>query len=260
MDNSQGQALPQEPVQTTLVSTSSLQDPLIMKSLYKYGFLAVILLAFVSLGAYYLGTRHSNQNVASEVNTIVTTIPTLVVAQVTPSIAQPQELSWKTVNQDLYGFTFTIPSTWIVKEVNRKSEPYEEFGIKRGHDCAEYTIQSPDNNLQMTIQPVCGYSDGGGLPLPQDAVTVKKKSDGDGIYARIFRSDSGLYSYVSAGEVEIDDSQGKHKEMYYAAHLNFITSTDKEVTGFVTFTYYGPDNLRELYLSQADQIVAKFLK
>lgn len=225
-------------------------------------FLSLSILVLACAGFYYLGTKNSLSSRDSLTSTPAVQVPTAI-QLISPTIVindTNNSGATKIESAKLYGFEFTLPQSWILSEVNRRAEPSESYGATNGHDCAEYVIKSPDDYIKLHISPICGYADGGGQPLPKDAVVIKKieGSADNGVYARIFEANT--YLYVSAGETEIDDSTGKHVEMYYGGMLTLKKNGKDEILGSISAIYSGPDSVKDSYLKEADKVVLEFIQ
>jgi hypothetical protein len=153
---------------------------------------------------------------AQEKKTLIMVQPsTKVTEQQTTLSPSPSsyESDWKIEKVNMYGFQLELPNDWTMTEINRRPEPQELAGQIRGHDCADYKIQNKAMSLDLIIFPTCGFADGGGSPIPEDAVIVTDLPNNEKII-RYRDVRTAAITYAKAGLAGIEDSQGYHEELF----------------------------------------------
>jgi hypothetical protein len=226
--------------------------------------LTICLVLVLIVGAFVIGARTEKvDDTEKEITQKAFATPTIPFPTPIPlswfqaAVPTYDYAGWRSETLSLYSVSVSLPEGWVLQEVDRRPEPLEEYNERTGHDCANYLIMSSDGYMKLNISPVCGFADGGGYPLVSDAVIVKSAPHANegGVIARVL--ESGDYIYGSAGEVSIEDENGKRKEVYFGRYMSF-SKDDPGPSGTISGIYSGPEDLRESYLKISDQIVASF--
>jgi hypothetical protein len=159
-------------------------------------------------GAGIVGTMVAKTLTAIPTITLVpssTLVPTLI-----PGI------DWLQHSIELYGLTLSLPSDWRIQEINRRPAPTNSYDPITGHDCADYQISSPDNLSILTLQPICGFSEGFPGEYPADTIIINPMNGQAGIgsfkdntIGRFFNGTE--YSYSHCYLLTYEDLTGSHE-------------------------------------------------
>lgn len=167
--------------------------------------------------------------------------------------------NWATQKLGIYPVTVDLPPDWKLQEVNRHPEPSGPGDPKTGHDCADYKIVSDDNQTIIELKPICGYSDGGGMGVPKDAVIIWEQENK--YIFRTYEAVNSLYTYATGGYVDISDTKSPRiskGKMYTGGlsvgdNLNFVYMS-------ATMKYLGDQSNIESILKTTDEIISSLKK
>lgn len=272
---------PTQPVNPTQIPVQP-QSPQELPANNQKGFLPIILgvivlLVIVAGGAYYLGTQQNKPtSQAIQQTTPNTNTPTTAFTQPSPTeipaVNPLANLTWKTQSIDIQEDTertgkitinmeLKLPSDWVFQTTPLASNP--DNLIK---NCSTYTINSKDQTMKMTLQPICQGWGSKNSNWPTDAVLAFQRAcsgnDGPHTCYRVRYSTSvNNYNYVDAmtdPNRPLDKSKDQIED---ALVIGYTPPNDNKgdfffIPGHLTAVYSGNANQKDNYLTVADQIAA----
>ena len=187
-------------------------------------------------------------------------IPTEPIATIQPPTSTPNGDSWVWHTLELYQISLKLPPGWTINETNRRPDPTPiEVNPTPQHDCAEYSINNPDNTVNLLLKPSCGMVDGGPDYCPNDIVMISRQSDaavhyiehGD-LIGRFYDSNKSAYIYTGIGFPVL------YEQIQLACYYPETVSVKKEQGYefiYVEFQYIGNETNIDQILKLVDEIV-----
>ena len=189
-----------------------------------------------------------------------TPVPTSIPTN-TPDVNQ-----WVWHSIDLYAIKIQLPYGWSINEAKRWLEPVGLGYPTPEHDCAEYSVTSPDGTANVFLKPECVFFGAGPAECPDNVVLMSRDSntivrydnlDVEETIGRFYTNEKSAYIYSTVG---YPVWEGKEIASCYEPTSVVVKKEQSVNFVYVEFKFTGNEADLDQTLETADKIVLSMSK